>query len=122
MLKYLRQQGIVEQFIRFADSKGVKRRNILIHKSYKLMERNLYGNIIYNILGREPYIRYINQGDPTVQKALEILENGEAFPKAPEDVVKEETKDEGKKKRTAEAYGIVKDPARAYHYAAIPVC
>ena len=62
MLKYLRQQGIVEQFIRFADSKGVKRRNILIHKSYKLMERNLYGNIIYNILGREPYIRYINQG------------------------------------------------------------
>ena len=42
MLKYLRQQGIVEQFIRFADSKGVKRRNILIHKSYKLMERNLY--------------------------------------------------------------------------------
>lgn len=122
MLKYLRQQGIVEQFIRFADSKGVKRRNILIHKSYELMERNLYGNIIYNILGREPYIRYINQGDPTVQKALEILENGEAFPKAPEDVVKEETKDEGKKKRTAEAYGIVKDPARAYHYAAIPVC
>ena len=122
MLKYLRQQGIVEQFIRFADSKGVKRRNILIHKSYKLMERNLYGNIIYNILGREPYIRYINQGDPTVQKALEILENGEAFPKAPEDVVKEETKDEGKKKRTAEAYGIVKDPARAYHYASIPVC
>ena len=122
MLKYLRQQGIVEQFIRFADSKGVKRRNILIHKSYKLMERNLYGNIIYNILGREPYIRYINQGDPTVQKALEILENGEAFPKAPEDVVKEETKDEGKKKRTAEAYGTVKDPARAYHYASIPVC
>ena len=57
-----------------------------------------------------------------VQKALEILENGEAFPKAPEDVVKEETKDEGKKKRTAEAYGIVKDPARAYHYASIPVC
>ena len=108
MLKYLRQQGIVEQFIRFADSKGVKRRNILIHKSYKLMERNLYGNIIYNILGREPYIRYINQGDPTVQKALEILENGEAFPKAPEDVVKEETKDEGKKKRTAKRMALLK--------------
>lgn len=122
MLKYLRQQGIVEQFIRFADSKGVKRRNILIHKSHKLLERNLYGNIIYNILGREPYIKYINQGDPTVQKALEILENGEAFPKAPEEALKEEKKNEGKKKRTAEAYSTVKDPARAYHYASIPVC
>ena len=113
MLKYLRQQGIVEQFIRFADSKGVKRRNILIHKSYKLMERNLYGNIIYNILGREPYIRYINQGDPTVQKALEILENGEAFPKAPEDVVKEETKDHD----LIKGYGLVKPNYRDYYNA-----
>ena len=79
MLKYLRQQGIVEQFIRFADSKGVKRRNILLPKSYKLMERNLYGKHYLYILGREPYIRYINQGDPTVQKGIGNLENGEAF-------------------------------------------
>ena len=63
LLKYLRHQGIVEQFVRFADSKGVKRRNLLIHKSYKLLERSLYGNIIYNILGREQYIRYINQSE-----------------------------------------------------------
>lgn len=61
LLKYLRRQGIVEQFIRFADSKGVKRRNLLIHRSYKLLERNLYGNIIYNTLGKEAYIRYINE-------------------------------------------------------------
>lgn len=121
MLKYLRQQGIVEQFIRFADSKGVKRRNILINKSYKLLERNLYGNIIYNILGREPYIKYINQSDATVQKALEILKNGEAFPKVPEETLKEEPKDEGKEKRTAEAYGAVKETARNDHYASISV-
>ena len=68
LLKYLRHQSIVEQFVRFADSKGVKRRNLLIHKSYKLLERSLYGNIIYNILGREQYIRYINQSDATVKK------------------------------------------------------
>ena len=84
LLKFLRHQGIIEQFVRFADSKGIKRRNLLISKSYRLLERSLYGNIIYNILGRESYIRYINQSDPTVKKALEILENGEAFPKAPE--------------------------------------
>lgn len=84
LLKFLRHQGIIEQFVRFADSKGIKRRNLLINKSYRLLERSLYGNIIYNILGRESYIRYINQSDPTVKKALEILENGEAFPKAPE--------------------------------------
>lgn len=87
MLKYLRQQGVVEQFIRFANSKGVKRRNILISKSQKLLERNLYGNIIYNILGREAYIKYINQSDLVVLKALEVLEKGESFPKAPEEDV-----------------------------------
>ena len=45
LLKYLRHQSIVEQFVRFADSKGVKRRNLLIHKSYKLLERSLYGTL-----------------------------------------------------------------------------
>lgn len=83
MLKYLRRQGLLEQFIRYADSKGVKRRNLLINRSRKLLERNLYGNIIYNILGRQEYIRYINHSDATVLKALEILNNGEAFPQPP---------------------------------------
>lgn len=85
MLKYLRRQGIMDQFIRFADSKGVKRRNLLIHRSRKLLERYLYGNIIYNMLGRQEYIRFLNESDSTVQKALEILQKGEAFPKAPQE-------------------------------------
>ena len=120
LLKYLRHQGIVEQFVRFADSKGVKRRNLLIHKSYKLLERSLYGNIIYNILGREQYIRYINQSDATVMKALDILERGEAFPKAPEATpFIEDTKDDGKEKRTAQAGSFVEDPTQLFHYASV---
>lgn len=104
LLNYLRHQGLIEQFIRYADSKGVKRRNILIQKSYKLLEKNIYGNIIYNILGKEAYIKYFNSSDPTVKKALELLENGEAYPKAPvQSVQQTEKKDEGKKKRTAQA-------------------
>lgn len=121
LLKYLRQQGLVEQFVRFADSKGIKRRNLLIHKSSKLLEKSLYGNIIYNILGREQYIRYLNQSDETVKKALEILENGEAFPKAPDEAPLKEKKD-GKKKRTAQAYGFVEDATQIFHYASIGVC
>lgn len=102
LLNYLKKQGIVEQFIRYADSKGIKRRNILIQKSYKLLEKNLYGNIIYNMLGKEAYIKYFNTSDPTVKKAIEILENGEAFPKAPlADEPQNEPKNERKKKATA---------------------
>lgn len=119
MYQYLRRQGIVDQFIRFADSKGVKRRNLLIHKSHKLLEKSLYGNIIYNILGREPYIRYLNQSDATVKTALEILEKGEALPKAPAPTPLNETDNEGKEKRTAQADSFVEDATQLFRYAAV---
>ena len=61
------------------------RRNILMYKSKKLFDENLYGNIIYNMLGIEAYIEYSNKTDNTVLKALEVLEKGESFPKAPEE-------------------------------------
>ena len=89
-----------EQFVRFADSKGVKRRNILIQKSYKLLEKNLFGNIIYNMLGLEAYLQYFNKTDATVIKGIEILEKGEAFPKAPVAVD-----------------SITEDPTRGFNYA-----
>lgn len=115
--KYLEKQNIVEQFVQFAAQKGVKRRNLLINKSRKLLERNLYGNIIYNIQGKEAYIRYINCDDATVLKALEILERGEAFPKAPT-TIKEE-KNDNREKRTAQVYSRIEDPAHNFHYAFI---
>ncbi len=113
LLKYLRQQGVIEQFIRYADSKGVKRRNILIQKSYKLLERSVYGNIIYNMLGKEAYIKFINEFDPTVKRALDVLKKGEAFPKAPETIEQpsETAKDEGEKKRTAQTYSATEENA-----------
>ena len=84
LLKYLKKQNLLERFARFAESKGLKRRNILMYKSQKLFERNLYGNIIYNMLDMEDYLKYLNQQDPTVLKALDVLEKEESFPKAPE--------------------------------------
>lgn len=81
---YLKKQNLLEKFAEYAESKGLKRRNILMYKSKKLFEESLYGNVIYNMLGMEAYIAYSNQTDKTVQKALEVLEKGESFPKAPE--------------------------------------
>lgn len=105
LIGYLRHQGVIEKFVQYAEKKGVQRRNILIQKSYKLLEKNIYGNIIYNMLGKEAYIRYFNESDQTVKKAVELLEKGEAFPKAPDTVEQPNTekKNEGKKKRTAQA-------------------
>ena len=72
------------------------------------------------MLGLEAYLQYFNKSDSTVNKGIEILEKGEAFPKAPVAVEEEEvTKDkkDGKKKRTAQAYRIVEDPTLYFDYA-----
>lgn len=84
LAEYLSRQNLLQQFAAYAEQKGLKRRNILMYKSRKLFEESLYGNIIYNMLGIEAFISYLNHTDTTVQKALEVLEKGESFPKAPE--------------------------------------
>ncbi len=84
LLACLRQQDVVGQFVAYATSKGVKRRNIQIQKSRKLLENVVYGNIIYNMLGIEEYTKYINQSDKTVQKALEVLREGKSYPAVPD--------------------------------------
>ncbi len=83
LVNYLKGQNIVEQFVRYADSNGVKRRNLLIQISHKLIEKRLYGRIIDSMLGQEEYIKYINKSDNTVLKAVEVLQKGQAFPTAP---------------------------------------
>jgi carboxyl-terminal processing protease len=100
LLKYLKTQNILEKFARFAESKGLKRRNILMYKSKELFDRNLYGNIIYNMLNMEEYLKYLNQSDKTVLKAIEVFEKGEAFPKMPEQS-QEATNNEGTEKTVA---------------------
>lgn len=84
LLKYLKTQNILEKFAQFAEGKGLKRRNLLMYKSKELFNRNLYGNIIYNMLNMEEYLKFLNQSDATVLKALEVLKAGESFPQAPE--------------------------------------
>lgn len=84
MLGYLKKQNLLEKFASWAEKKGLKRRNNLMYKSRNLFELSLYGNIIYNMLGLEAYISYLNETDKTVLKALEVLEQGKAFPTAPE--------------------------------------
>ncbi len=84
LAKYLKSKNVMEEFINFASSKGVKRRNIQIQRSHNRLERAVYGNIIYNMLGIEEYIKYLNHTDTNVIKALEVLRKGESYPQAPE--------------------------------------
>ena len=97
MSKYLVGQNTVEQFAAFADKNGLKRRNLMIRKSHKLLERFINSRIIYNILDEQAWTEYINQDDPTIATALRVFERKEAFPKKPVD--KAPTKPHKKRKK-----------------------
>ena len=84
LVKYLRQQYILEKFANFAQKRGLKRRNLMLYTSRKLFERNIYGAIINNIMETNDFFEFLNSDDPAILKAVEIMEKGEAFPKAPE--------------------------------------
>lgn len=81
--KYLVSQNTVEQFAVYADHNGLKRRNLMIRKSHKLLERFINSRIIYNMLDDEAWTEYINADDPTIAKALSVFRENAAFPKKP---------------------------------------
>lgn len=83
LVDYLKTQNLLVKFSKWAETKGLKKRNNMLITSKKLFELGIYGNIVYNMLGIEDYIKFLNESDKTVIKALEVLENGESFPKAP---------------------------------------
>lgn len=80
---YLDSQNMVEQFATYADKHGLKRRNLLIKKSHKLLDRVIDSRIIYNMLNEQAWTQYINMDDPVIKKTIEVFEHHEAFPKKP---------------------------------------
>ena len=78
---YLRRDNLLEKFAQFAEQRQLRRRNLMLQKSRKLFERNIFGNIIYNIGEMKDYLMFLGKDDPAVIKAKEILDKGESFPK-----------------------------------------
>ena len=81
--KYLDKQNLLDKFARFGEKHKLRRRNLMLNRSRKLFTRSLYANIIYNAKSTKEYIQFLNQDDPVVLKALDIINKSEAFPKAP---------------------------------------
>jgi carboxyl-terminal processing protease len=72
---------MVEKFVTWADKNGLKRRNLMIQKSYKLLERYINSRIIYNMLDEQAWTEYLNQDDPAIMETMKLFRHNEAFPK-----------------------------------------
>ncbi len=83
LTKYLKRQNMVELFAQYAEKRGLKRRNLMIQKSHKLLETYIFSRVIYNMLDEENWLKYLNLDDKAVREAQRVFSSGEAFPKPP---------------------------------------
>lgn len=89
VISYLDRQNLIRKFADFAQKEGLKKRNLMLYKSRNLFKRTIYAHIISNTKETEQFYEFINRDDPAIEKAVEILAEGKAFPEAPQ-----ETEDE----------------------------
>ncbi len=81
---YLKRINSVELFATYADKNGLKRRNLMIQKSHRLLEHYINSRIIYNMLDEQAWVEYLNSDDPAIRETIRVFKAGEAFPKKPE--------------------------------------
>ena len=80
---YLVKQNTVDKFAAYADLHGLQRRNLMIAKSHKMLQRYINSRIVYNMLDEEAGNEYINQDDHVIVKAMRVFKNKSAFPQKP---------------------------------------
>ncbi len=80
LVSYLKRQNIVDKFATYAEKNGLKRRNLLIQRSYKLLERYIISRIVYNMMKEEAWLQYLNSDDPAIDETLKIMREKKAFP------------------------------------------
>ena len=78
--KHLIKQNIVEKFATYAEGLGLKRRNLMIQKSHKMLERYINSRIIYNMMSEEAWLKYLNNDDPAITETLRVFQQKAAFP------------------------------------------
>ena len=83
MEAWLKRQNLLEQFARYGEEHGLKRRNLMLQRSAPLFERSLIANIIYNAQDQQWRLQYLSKEDPTIQRAIQLFEAGESVPTLP---------------------------------------
>ncbi len=84
LAKYLVKQNIVDKFASYAEQNGLKRRNLMIQRSHKLLERYICSRIIYNMMKEEAWMQYLNEDDPAITETLKLFRENKAFPQLTE--------------------------------------
>ena len=77
---YLKQQPILEQFVEYAENKGVTRRPTLIEISKDLILNSIHSIVVRNFFNDAGYYPVIQRNDATIHRAVQVLQNGDWKP------------------------------------------
>lgn len=81
--KFLAQKNLVEDFARYAANNGLKRRNLMIERSRKLIKAHITTAIVSDVLDDSDAAAYANRTDEAVKRGIDMLLSGKAFPEIP---------------------------------------
>jgi carboxyl-terminal processing protease len=77
---YLKRQPILDEFVVFAESKGIQRRPTLIEVSKELILNSIHAVLIQYFFGYQGYYPVIQKDDVTIERAIQTLKNGDWKP------------------------------------------
>lgn len=83
LTKFLKKRDLVNEFVNFASKLGLKRRNLMIQRSHKLLQSYIITAIVSDVLDESDAARYANLTDESVKRAVYLLQKGKAFPEIP---------------------------------------
>ena len=83
LLQYLKREPLLDEFVAYAASKGVKPRPVYINISRKIINNQLHAYIARNLLGDEAFYPILMLEDKTFLKAVDILDENKGFPEIP---------------------------------------
>lgn len=81
LIKWMDKKNLIEGFAKYGQEHMLQRRNLMLRRSAQLFRNNIYGTIIYNTKDMNAYLKFINEEDPTVLKAKELIKAGKTWPK-----------------------------------------
>lgn len=80
LYKYLQTQPLVNDFVKFAEEKGIRPRPTLINISRSLIEKQIEAYIVRNFFEDAGFYPIFQNDDVTLKEAVKILKEGKALP------------------------------------------
>lgn len=80
---FMKKKKMVDRFAAYAARNGLKRRNLMIKRSYDILFRYIGATVVNDVLEESDAAEFTNWGDAAFQKAVALLQAGGAFPAKP---------------------------------------